>query len=359
MSREVSILDKKLPAHLKVLASDKDDVMDEWGSGTKSGFPVISINGKVFHIKRGTDLELVTRPDDPDEAATRLQVIVLRSNRGVARTYYEDKYVEGSDDPPTCYSNDGVAPEPDVEDRQAKKCAICKHAQWGSRITENGKKGKACSEVKRLAVVPAGQLNDPMLLRIPPTSLKEWDLYVESLAKRGLNPTQMITSVGFDPKVSHQLFVFKPVGFVTEDMVPELRKTLEDNILDTIVGSPTVPAETAEDDEEEDEPAPKAKAKAKHKPAPVEEDEEDEEEDEPAPAPKPKAKRKPAAKAKPTPVEDDEDEEDEEDAPPPKRKPKAKPAPVVDEEDDEEDDEGLDGLEGLDFDDIDFGDDED
>lgn len=363
MSNAVSVLDKKLPAHLRVLASDAADTVDEWSSGTATGFPVISINGKVFHIKRGDDLELVCRDDDPDEPASKLQIVVLRSNRGVSRTYYADKYVEGSDDAPDCYSDDGITPNADAEDRQAKKCATCPNAQWGSRITENGKKGKACSEVKRLAVVPAGLLNDPMLLRLPPTSLKGWDKYIDSISKRGLNPTQVITQISFDPSVSHQLMLFKPVGFVTADMVAEVEEVLADPMLELIIGAGNSGAdESAGVDEEDEAPAPKPKAKRKPraKPAPVVEDDEEEEVEEEA-APPPKRKRKPRAKPAPV-VEDDdyevdEDEvEEEEPAPKPKakRKPRAKAKPVVEPE--EEEDDGLDGLEGLDFDDIDFGD---
>lgn len=355
MSKSVSVLDAKLPAHLQVLASDGG--ADEWMSGTASGFPVISIKGKVFHIKRGDEEELVIKPgteDDP-EPASRLQMVVLRSNKGVARTYYEDAYVEGSDEAPTCYSNDGVRPEPDAEDRQSKSCATCPHAQWGSRMTENGKKGKACSEVKRLAVAPAGQLNDPMLLRIPPTSLKTWDRYVSVLLKRGLNPTQVITSVSFDPAFSHQVLVFKPTGFVTDEMLPDLQAVLQEPVLETIIGAGPVPAlpDSEDDDSEDDEaPAPKKKPAAKKKPVPVEEPDDDDSDEDEAPAPAPK--RKPAAKKKPAPVvEDEDDDSDEDEAPAPKKKPaaKKKPAPV-EEPDDDDSDDGLDGLDDLDFDDL-------
>ena len=325
MSKAVSVLDSKLPAHLQVLATDAGQ--DQWASGTASGFPVISIKGKVFHIRRGDDVELVVKPgteDDP-EPASRLQLVILRSNKGVARTYYEDAYVEGSDDPPTCYSNDGVRPEADSEDRQSKMCATCPNAQWGSRMTESGKKGKACGEVKRLAVAPAGQLNDPMLLRVPPTSLKTWDKYVDTLLKRGINPTQVITGISFDPAFSHQVMVFKPAGFVTDEMVPALSEVLGESILETIIGSGPVPAAPLEDDEE-DVPAPAAKKKAaKAKPAPVVEDD-----------------------------EDDDSEEEEAPPPPPKKKPaKAKPAPVA-EDDDEDEDGDLDALADLDFDELDL-----
>jgi len=257
MSTDLSILDKKLPAHLQGIVGGADD---EWASGTQTGFPVISTKSKVWSVKRGDETTVITREvDGEDEPVRSLQVVILRSNKGVSRTFYEHGYVEGDDNPPDCYSNDGIRPAADAPNRQCKTCAACPQAQWGSRITENGKNGKACSEVKRLAVTAAGQLNDPMLLRIPPTSLRNWDNYVAALMKRGVRPTQVITKITFDTSVSHQLLQFTPVGFVTEEMAPQIAATLQESIVEQIIGS-TLPPETIAtsadtDDEAGDEDA--------------------------------------------------------------------------------------------------------
>lgn len=337
---------KNLPAHLAQLhGADTGD----WESGTTGGFPVISTKGKVFTIRRGDETEVVMRPDEEDEPAGSLQVVILKTHHGAAKTYFEGTYEEGSDDKPTCYSPDGIAPAADAEDRQANKCAICPRNQWGSRITDSGKKAKQCSDVKRLAVAPGGQVNDPMLLRVPPTSLKAWDQYVAMLSKRGLTPAHVITKVSFDPTVAHQLLIFKVVDFITEDMVPLLEEALADPNLDAIIGSDVGHAPEEEDDTPPPAPKPKAKAKAKRKAkaAPAAEDTadddgaEDEGElvDDTPPPPSPKAKRKPAKKAKPEPApEPEEPEEDDDDL-------------VEDEEEDADDDFG-----DLDFDDLDFDD---
>lgn len=221
----------QLPAELAALGADED-----WGSGQSGGFPVISIKSKVFTIVRGEDRELVTRPDDPDEAASNIEVVILKTHKGVARTYYATNYEEGSNEKPDCFSNDGIAPSSEAENPQCKQCAICPHAQWGSRITENGKKGKACSEVKRLAVAPAGQLNDPMLMRVPPTSLQSWDKYVDMLRKRGVQPAQVVTKIGFDHSVSHQMLTFKPVGFIGPELVPEVIESRDSKVVMDIIG---------------------------------------------------------------------------------------------------------------------------
>jgi hypothetical protein len=294
---------KKLPAHLAKMQGMQDD---GWESGTTGGFPVLSIKGKVFHVRRNGELELVTRPDDPDEPASSLNIVILKANEGVSKTFYEKDYEDGDDTQPDCASANGVVPLEDAPNRQAKKCALCPMNEWGSRISESGAKGKRCSDNKRLSVAAAGQLNDPMLLRVPPTSLKNWDNYTRMLAKRGLNPTMVVTKIRFDTDAPHQVLKFEAVDYVDEESFEELEEILKDPVLLQMVNSSVIPTvdRTGEPEEEDDE--------------------------EPAPKPKPKAKRK----AKP--------------------KPEPEPEP---EEEDEEDEEG-DDLDELDIDDLDFGDDD-
>lgn len=256
MSKEVATQKKALPAHLQKFAPVDEGDAGKWGSGQAQGFPVISTKGKVFHIRRGDETELVTNPADPDEPATFINVVVIDTHPGTAKTFYKGKYVEGSDDKPTCYSNDGIAPAPDAADRQFKNCALCPRNQWGSRITEDGKKAKECSDVKRLAVCPSDLPNDPMLIRVPPTSLKAWDKYVEMLRKRGYLPEHMITKISFDHTVSHQAVLFKPVNFVTEDMIEGLTEARDSSTIQAIIGTEpaglSLPAPDQDDDEEID-----------------------------------------------------------------------------------------------------------
>ena len=308
MSNLIPFDSAKLPASI---AKAFNISFDDFSTGQKGGFPVISIKGKVFHIKRGDEKTLVTKPDSDGEPAASLEVIVLKTHPGVAKTYYSKGFSEGSVEKPDCYSNDGAAPAADAQSPQAKKCAACPHNQWGSKITEDGKKGKSCADVKRLAVAPAGQINDPMLLRVPAASLKTWDQYVDLLKKRGVPPPAVVTKVGFDYTVAHPALTFKPVGFIDEAMAVEVKEVLDTDVVQNIIGGAPTAAEVDNGDD-----APKAAAK----PAPVEEE---------APAPAPKKSAKPAAvveeaeaapKAK-VKVEVEAEAEEEAPAPAPKKQP--------------------------------------
>lgn len=274
MSNLIPFDSAKLPASIAKAFSIS---FDDFSTGQKGGFPVISIKGKVFHIKRGDEKTLVTKPDGDGEPAASLEVIVLKTHPGVAKTYYSKGFSEGSVEKPDCYSNDGAAPAADAQSPQAKNCAACPHNRWGSKITEDGKKGKSCADVKRLAVAPAGQINDPMLLRVPAASLKTWDQYVDLLKKRGVPPPAVVTKVGFDYTVAHPALTFKPVGFIDEAMAVEVKEVLDTDVVQNIIGGAPTAAEVDNGDD-----APKAAAK----PAPVEEE---------TPAPAPKKSAKPAA----------------------------------------------------------------
>lgn len=213
-------------------------------AGGGIGFPVISIKGKVFHIKRGGEKTMVTKPGETDPAAS-IEVVIVKAQEGVSKTYYATGYVEGSEEAPTCSSANGIEPDADAAEPQAKKCATCPHSQWGSKITENGSKAKACADVKRLAVAPVGQLNDPMLLRVPAASLKAITEYSDTLRKRGLPYQIVVTKVGFDYSVAHPQLTFKGLGLIQDPNLQKMiHETMTSEVVSQIVGS--VPVHTEE-----------------------------------------------------------------------------------------------------------------
>ena len=235
MSDMVTIESGGLPAHLKGKTKTNNLFAAAVSVG---GFPVISIKGKVFHIQRGDVRELVTKAGTDDEPAPSLEVVILSVNPNKSKVYYNTGFIEGSVAKPTCYSNNGVAPAEDAEEQQSKKCNVCPHNQWGSRITDSGGKGKACGDSMRLCVAAAGMINDPMLLRVPAATLKTLGLYGTQLSKRGVEPQYVITKVGFDYNVAHPALTFKAVRFVEESELALVEDTLveESELIDQITG---------------------------------------------------------------------------------------------------------------------------
>ena len=279
----------KLPAFLKSfdIAALNADLTSHAGGG----FPVISIKGKVFAVVRDGERVVLPNPKDPESPATSIDVVLLKANKGTSKVFYlkgyDPKDSEGAK--PDCYSADGVSPAADAQNPQAKKCATCAHNQWGSRVTEKGAtKGKACSDTVRMAVAAAGQLNDPMLLRVPPASIKALGEYGQMLAKRGVGYSMVVTKVAFDQEAESPKLTFKPVGFLDDAGFAEVQEMVSSDLVQNILGSSAMatefqaPAVAAEAPEEA--PAQAAKPAPKAKPAPVKED-----------APAPVAKAAPAA----------------------------------------------------------------
>lgn len=223
--------------------------------GVSVGFPVLSIKGKVFHIKQGGEATLVTQKDSEDPA-TSLNVILIKANPHISKVYYENGYEEGADTKPTCYSNNGVAPEDDSEEKQSLKCATCPKNQWGSRITDNGKKGKACSDSRRVAVAPAGEPDNAMLLRVPAASLKPLMQYGKALSQRGVPYQAVITKLSFDHTVAHPLLKFAPAAALGEAEAEVVFDTMNGDVVEAIInggGAEQIAQELAGERDVEDE----------------------------------------------------------------------------------------------------------
>lgn len=204
-----------LPAAVAAIFGDSQS-NDLVGNNAGGGFPVISIKGKVFHIVRGGEKQLITKPGEDDTPASSLEVVVIKANPNRSKVFYASGYVEGGDSKPDCHSNDGISPAADAQQPQAAKCATCAHNQWGSRITQQGGKGKACSDHRRIAIATVDTPADPMLLRVPAASMKALEEFGKLLAARGVRPEMVVTRVGFDYSVAHPQLTFKPVGIISD-----------------------------------------------------------------------------------------------------------------------------------------------
>lgn len=316
MSQIIPFTEAKVPAHLRRadVSALTADLTSNVGGG---GFRVMSIKGKSFTVVKGGEREVLmrTNADGDEEVATSINVVLVKANPNISKIWYAKGYTEGSDAKPDCFSNDGIAPDASVTNPQASKCSICPKNQWGSRITENGKKGKACSDNRRVAIANLDEIDDPFLMRIPPASLRPLAEYGQLLGKRGVPYTAVLTKIRFDPEASSPQLMFTPVGFLTEEQFAQVSEAAEGEQVASILGAPGLvrgEADHIADETPEPAPAPAPAPKATKKPAVADDD------DVPAPAP--------AKKAKPAVV-------DEDDVPAPAPAKKAKPAVAVDEDD--------------------------
>lgn len=239
-----------LPAYLKNanLAELNADLTSHAGGG----FPVVSIKGKVFAIVRDGERKILPNPKDPDSPATSIDAVLVKANKDTSKVFYADGYSEGGESKkPDCASHDGVKPDAGVAKPQAKSCATCPHNQWGSKVGENGSKGKACQDSVRVAVAAADMINDPMLLRVPPASIRALGEYGQMLAKRGVAYNMVVTKIGFDMEAPTPKLTFKPVGLLPEDAYAEVRDVMASDVVQKILGVGGFNADPVEEAETE------------------------------------------------------------------------------------------------------------
>lgn len=194
---------------------------DDLSAGIQSSFGMIGYRGKVWSIRyRGDELQLMR--EDGDGPKSSIEVVILKSPKSISKIWYEHGYVEGSNSAPDCFSNNGVYPDPTSQNKQSEACATCPHNQWGSRITPAGKQGKACSDNKRVAVVPLGDINNemfggPMLLRIPAASLQDLAMFGQKMQQMGYPYYSIGTRIQFDPNESYPKFKFSAIRPLTDE----------------------------------------------------------------------------------------------------------------------------------------------
>jgi hypothetical protein len=253
---------KTLPAYLKKF--NVEELNADLTAHAGGGFPVMSIKGKKWTVVRDGEKNVLPNPKDPESPATSIDVVIIKANKGTSKVFYLKGYDPESSDKqkPDCYSSDGVAPAADAQSPQSKKCATCPHNQWGSRITEKGaSKGKACNDTVRLAIAPAGQVNDPMLLRVPPASIRNLGEYGQLLAKRGVGYNMVVTKIGFDVEAESPKLTFKPVGFLDDASYTEVQEVMESDIVRDITGGSLTKAIESVAAADEQETAKEAEAK--------------------------------------------------------------------------------------------------
>lgn len=204
----------QIPAHIAARVGAPSALAQSLTGGlstSNGGFPRISIKGARFRIVEG-DTETVLD-------STKLQVIIVGANPRLSKTWYAKQWTKDAEpSAPDCFSLDGISPDVSSVSPQNDLCASCPHNAWGSKITPNGQQVKACSDLKRLAVVAADDPSGTVyLLQVTPAALKGLNQYQKELAIRGIPPEVVKTVVSFDTDASFPKLMFGFGGFLDAD----------------------------------------------------------------------------------------------------------------------------------------------
>lgn len=229
---------------------------DELGAGVASSYAIMGFRGKVWSTKwQGKETPLMR--EDGDGPRGSIEVVILKAATPISKIYYKSGYVDGSNAAPDCWSANGVTPDASVQTKVSKTCADCPMNAWGSRTTESGKPGKACSDSRRVSIVPLGDLQNegmggPMLLRIPAATLKDLKAYGDTLDGYGYPYFAVATRIGFDAKEAYPKLVFSAIRPLTDDEARIILELRDDKRTSTVLneGSEQKAAAPAEEKEE-------------------------------------------------------------------------------------------------------------
>lgn len=211
------------------------------------------------------------------EALPGNQMCVILLDIVRERTYYTTKYSADADQnlPPVCYafgrSDEEMAPHASMQadltyfQPQHHECMTCPMNEWGTADTG---RGKACSERRRMAILPAGyyvpkrgsrdfdlhmfdeiehyQTADIAFLKLPVTSVKDYARYVTQLSSSHRRPPLgVITRVYLEPDPKTQFRVkFEMLELLPDDMFETIMERHEEAKNSIVFGYPPPSGET-------------------------------------------------------------------------------------------------------------------
>lgn len=240
------------------------------GNGT-SGGKRISFKGNMFRmIANGEEVAV-----NEDRA---MNIVVVKANPNLLRTYYAGQYKEGENASPDCWSSDDRKPDAKAPNKQHDTCSNCPQNIKGSG---NNGESKACRYSQKLAVVLDGDMGgDVYQVSLAATSIfgkgeagsdrLPLQAYARYLGSHNVPVTAVVTEMRFDTKSPVPKLLFKPVRGLTDSEWETCAKQADtQEALDAIKHDFVVKAKEAGSDEEFEQAKPKAKPAAKAAPAPV------------------------------------------------------------------------------------------
>jgi hypothetical protein len=210
----MSTLTKDVPAHIAARIQQRQE------SGAKSAVAGAIIGDGISYPRistRASNYRLVEGGVETVVGQT-LNVVIIGANPKVSKQYY-DKPFSGEAEAPACFSDDGVKPDPTIENPVHDTCAGCPHNELGSKITPSGHKSKMCADQRHLAVLCAADPTKVYGLTVPVSGMKALREYFKELANYGLAPEEVVTELGFDSDASFPKITFSHKSYVPEKVI--------------------------------------------------------------------------------------------------------------------------------------------
>lgn len=225
----------QLPAHLQNMNRDLVGAAMSGMAGLLP--PRVSIKANHFTFVDATGIKRVWDK-------TYFDAVLVDISEVMCKRFYAAGYIEGSDNPPDCWSTNGVGPSIHAAKPQARTCAECKNNERGSAISNfSGKEIRACRDEKQTAFILKGVPDMLWQLVVTPGSFKNFSGYIERLRAHNYQPYQVWTRIAFDPEKTGVL-TFTEADFIDAPMAAVISKAWDAKATDLFVGRNDVPIGT-------------------------------------------------------------------------------------------------------------------
>jgi hypothetical protein len=200
--------------------------------------PHISIRGNEFTLVDASG----NKAEVPDKF---LDGCFVDRSEVVCKQFYEEDYVDGADDPPACWSSNGIGPSIESAKPQSTRCDICQWNIRGSDVSKlSGKAIKACRDEKWTAFIPIKYPTMIFQLKITPGSFKTWKAYTDKFKGQATDLSDVVTRLQFE-KGKNGVLTFEAVSYIDEGLFKSREAAVAEKKTDTLVGRNDRPIQAA------------------------------------------------------------------------------------------------------------------
>lgn len=184
----LAAMDPERALDLAMIAEELGDDISALGMALFTRVKIPSGGGRAFEVED-------TDSDTPEVTPTIEGVIVAHHS---VNAYWSKRMEDGGKAAPDCASKDGMAGYGDRgiagDGDGPHKCARCPLNEFGS--ASDG--GKACKNMRHLYVLRKDDVL-PLLVVLPPTSIKPWQTYLaKAVLMKGRRAAGIVTRIGLE-----------------------------------------------------------------------------------------------------------------------------------------------------------------
>ena len=262
MANDLSLLEGSVPSYARELDETTKSLMGHVSDSATKNAKRISIKGGVFRM-------VVGGKEVAQNDSRSMNVIIVAAAPYNSRVFYAKSFTEGQSGlMPDCSSDNGIVPNANSTNPQAKACKDCPQNIAGSG--QNG--SRACRFSRRLAVLLENdQKGDVYQLTLPAMSIfgkpeqgkMPLEAYVKLLGTNGVSVTSVVTEMKFDTGGTAPKLTFKAVRYLeaneftnaqAKGKTPEAKQAIGSNPAELDAGTKLPPPVEAPVAEAEPEP---------------------------------------------------------------------------------------------------------